>query len=548
MLRLYNSLSKKVEVCHFQKQKPIRWYCCGPTIYDSAHLGHARTYLTFDIIKRVLEHLGYTVNYVMNITDIDDKIINKVRELNTDITSNESQIDPDIYNNFVKCMEQEFWQDMDALNVQRPENVLRVTDFIDKICGYIQTIMVNGYAYVSKGSVYFDSQKFIADGYDFAPFGIDCSNQVKDDKHLEEKNHHQDFVLWKKSRDSEVSFDSPWGFGRPGWHIECSAMATFVFGMEQFEIHSGGIDLEFPHHNNELIQAIAFIKPTPGNASQFSGHSSSFNKFNLFQKSNTKKCLDVKWAEFFIHTGHLNISGLKMSKSLKNFITIREFLTNIGTAQELRLMFLMHKWNRTIDFSRDSVEQARNINNRFKDFIKHVDFVQKEKRKLEDNMYLQSLDEQYLDFFINLKLDIRKALLDNIDTQTVMHLLLESVNNTYSYMMNSSTLSLVTKFTKFLTDTLEMFGLSYSLKSELCRDDSDHFTSNDQFIELSVNLRDDMRTLLKKYKAELPKNYKKELFQLLDNFRDVELRNVGVSLEDDTTTVGKSHSKWTRIN
>lgn len=249
----------------------VTWYCCGPTIYDSAHLGHALTYVNFDIVRRVLEHYGYTVYYCMNITDVDDKIQNKIK--NTGVTHAE----------LISKYEKEFKEDMNALNVKPPTSVIRVTENIDTIQNYIAEILKKGLAYVSNSSVYIDSQEYLKRGYTWDHFGH-CNYKVYENTYQDDKKDPRDFCLWKLASDDDTvkyssaifSLDTQ---GKPGWHIECSAMCHKLLG-NKFTLHSGGIDLIFPHHNNECIQNAAY--------------------------SDGAAKVDI-----FIHTGHLHIDAKK---------------------------------------------------------------------------------------------------------------------------------------------------------------------------------------------------------------------------------------------
>ena len=262
-LKVYNSLTSAKEPVFPQLTKggersdkyTLTWYSCGPTVYDDAHLGHARTYVCSDIIRRIL-HTTFNINtnFVMGVTDVDDKIIRRSQELPV------QQKEPNTSNGFLdlaRRFENEFFDDLDSLNVLRPTTVTRVSEYIPDIIQYIETIMRNGYAYESDNGVYFSCSE-LGDRYGaLARSKLDVSvdhNDQNVDSVTSEKRDPRDFALWKKSDiKANAGWDSPWGFGRPGWHIECSAMTHAVVG-ETIDIHSGGIDLKFPHHNNEVAQ------------------------------------------------------------------------------------------------------------------------------------------------------------------------------------------------------------------------------------------------------------------------------------------------------
>jgi len=260
-------------------------------VYDESHMGHARSYVSFDILKRIMtDYFGYNVKLVMNITDIDDKIIRKAIEENIS------------FEEISRRYETEFFDDMRRLNVSLPESITRVSEFVPEIVAFIEKIIENGYAYESNGSVYFDVKKYSSEpNHTYAKLEPTSVNNkelmaegegVLTNSETSDKRGEADFALWKKSKPGEPKWPSKWGEGRPGWHIECSAMAASIFKKYPIDIHTGGVDLRFPHHDNEIAQSEAY-----------------YNCDN--------------WVNNFWHTGHLHIAGKKMSKSLKNFITIK---------------------------------------------------------------------------------------------------------------------------------------------------------------------------------------------------------------------------------
>lgn len=363
-LKIRNSLVEGQTTFDASPQaETCNWYACGPTVYDDAHIGHARTYVCSDIIRRIMTHKFHVkVNYSMGLTDIDDKIIDK------SIAKGFKNWDE--VRNMTNAYASEFMEDMSMLNVLKPYSILKVTDHVEEIIVYIENIVRNGYAYIIPNSgVYFDVNK-LGDEYGKLGFGkqTDVHSNVNSTNVSLEKKDVRDFALWKFTNqgikgmedpdNSTVSsfkfdFESPWGRGRPGWHIECSALTHTLFG-SKVDIHSGGIDLLFPHHTNEIAQCEAHNgKP---------------------------------WVRYWIHIGHLYIDGRKMSKSLKNFITIREFLlkheemmrslSSSGNtngcqkassnafacspypATDMRLCFLLYKYHAPIYFSADVFKEA----------------------------------------------------------------------------------------------------------------------------------------------------------------------------------------------
>lgn len=311
-VKVFNSLTKQKEPLILAREKVATWYSCGPTVYDHAHLGHACSYVRFDIVQRILTRVfGITVIHAMVITDIDDKIIKR---------SWEENISPSV---LTRMFEDEFKKDMLLLKVLPPLVYLRVTENVHHIVTFIEQIIRNGHAYAtSDGDVYFDIQS-IGDRY-----GRFIGAMESQETGSQNKKDPRDFALWKKSKPQEPFWESPWGRGRPGWHIECSTVASSVFG-SQLDIHSGGIDLAFPHHENEIAQSEAY-----------------------------HQC--GQWCNYFLHSGHLHLMGQaeKMSKSLKNYITIKDFLQSYS-ASEFRMFCLLTKYRSGIDYSDSSMQEAR---------------------------------------------------------------------------------------------------------------------------------------------------------------------------------------------
>ncbi|KAG7463397.1 hypothetical protein MATL_G00176130 [Megalops atlanticus] len=312
-IKTFNSLTKRKEPLILAKEGTATWYSCGPTVYDHAHLGHACSYVRFDILQRILSRVfGINVIHVMVITDIDDKIIKR---------SLEENISPTVV---ARMYEEEFKNDMLSLKVLPPTVYMRVTENIPHIITFIQGIIQNGHAYpTSSGDVYFDIRSIKHRYGKLVEVG-----EVVGEPGDTDKQDPRDFALWKGAKPQEPSWESPWGRGRPGWHIECSTIASYVFG-NQLDIHSGGIDLAFPHHENEIAQCEAY-----------------------------HQC--GQWGNYFLHSGHLHLKGSteKMSKSLKNYITIKDFLQSYS-ADEFRMFCLLTKYRSAIDYSDASMTEAR---------------------------------------------------------------------------------------------------------------------------------------------------------------------------------------------
>ena len=323
MIKLFNTLSKKVEVF-----KPIddvvKIYCCGVTVYDLCHLGHARSYIAWDVLRRFLIYSDFKVKYVQNFTDIDDKILKRAKEESSSMKEVSEK-------NII-----EFHKDMDSLGIMRPDSMPRATNHICNICSFITILEDKGYAYSRDGDVYYSVFKNKNYGK-LSNQNLQEQNINQQGRMVNEENskklNPQDFALWKKAKDDEPFFDSPWGKGRPGWHIECSAMVKDELG-DTIDIHLGGSDLIFPHHENEIAQSEA---------------------------ANGKKL-----ANYWLHNGMVNVNGQKMSKSLKNFKTIRELIKSGISPMTLRYFVLTVNYRKPLDFTEESLKSAaeawKNIN------------------------------------------------------------------------------------------------------------------------------------------------------------------------------------------
>ena len=318
MLSIYNSLTnRKEEFVPIEKNR-IRIYVCGMTVYDFCHLGHARVMVVFDTIIRYLRYRSFDVTYVRNITDIDDKIIQRANELGESVQS--------LTNRYIDFMN----EDLEALSILKPNFEPRATEFIPQIIEMISDLIKEGYAYpAANGDVYYRTRSFKNYG--------ELSGERLDDLRAgsriapdEAKDDVVDFVLWKSSKPNEPKWESPWGDGRPGWHIECSVMSTSLLG-NHFDIHGGGMDLLFPHHENEIAQSEA--------------------------------ATGEKFVNLWMHNGYLQINAEKMSKSLKNFLTIREVLGTDSDRERigevLRFVFLTSQYRSPLNYGDESLENAR---------------------------------------------------------------------------------------------------------------------------------------------------------------------------------------------
>ncbi|MBS1267263.1 MAG: Cysteine--tRNA ligase [Candidatus Woesearchaeota archaeon] len=354
-LRFNNTLTRKKQEFKPIEQGRVRMYVCGPTVQGPAHIGHARTYIAFDVIRRYLEFKGYEVRYVMNLTDVHDDIIKVANKENKDMK--------EISEKFTKI----FFRDLNALKIKSADVYPKVTETIEEIIDMINTLQEKGHAYEKDGSVYYKISSF-ADYGKFARIKLDdakTGTRIDTDKY--DKDSPMDFALWKKVKPGEPSWDSPWGKGRPGWHIECSAMSCKHLG-EQIDIHGGARDLIFPHHQNEIAQS---------------------------EGSTGKK----PFVRYWLHTGFLNVNGEKMSKSLGNYIEVPDLIKDYDI-NAIRFFMLSTHYSSPIDFSKKSMEFAKNSLQRIQNFIfslNNIDGLENEKisQKLEDakERFMQAMDD-----------------------------------------------------------------------------------------------------------------------------------------------------------
>ncbi|HBC90743.1 MAG TPA: cysteine--tRNA ligase [Lactococcus sp.] len=316
MLRIYNTLTRQVEDFHPIEPNKVKMYVCGPTVYNYIHIGNARSVVAFDLIRKYMEYRGFEVTYVSNFTDVDDKIIKGAAE---------EQLTPlELSDKYISA----FYQDIDALNVKRASANPRATDYIDKMIVFIQDLMYKGFAYEAAGDVYFRVAK--SKGYaKLANKNLEellqgASGRI--DEEMMRKESPADFALWKTAKKGEISWESPWGQGRPGWHIECSVMSSDILG-DTLDIHAGGADLEFPHHTNEIAQS----------------------------EAKTGK----KFVNYWMHNGFVNVSGEKMSKSLGNFKTVHEMLEVVDPTV-LRFFLATTHYRRPVNFTDSALQDAEN--------------------------------------------------------------------------------------------------------------------------------------------------------------------------------------------
>ncbi|MCJ8322216.1 MAG: cysteine--tRNA ligase [Colwellia sp.] len=350
MLQIYNTLSRKKEVFKPITEGKVGLYVCGITIYDYLHIGHARTYVAFDIVARYLKYLGYQVTHVRNITDVDDKIIKRAQENNETCESLTSR------------MTQEMYRDFDDLNIMRPDIDPTVTGHMPEIIDLIERLIERGHAYVSSsGDVLFEVKTF----KDYGKLSLQNLDMLQAGARVdveETKRNPMDFVLWKMAKPGEPSWDSSWGKGRPGWHIECSAMNLKHLG-EHFDIHGGGSDLQFPHHENEIAQSCC--------------------------------ATGSSYVNYWMHGGMVQINKEKMSKSLNNFFTLRSVLEKFD-AESVRFFLTSSHYRSQLNYSQDNLTQARAGLERLYTALRSVDLVEV---SLTNNDYVERFEKAMNDDF-----------------------------------------------------------------------------------------------------------------------------------------------------
>lgn len=417
--------------------------------------------------------------------------------------------DPSIFTSLTQHWEAEFHADMAALNVQPPDVLTRVTEYLPQIVTYVQKIIDNGFAYESNGSVYFNVAAFSKSGNTYAKLCPEAVGQLaalaEGEGELsagtKEKRNERDFALWKASKSGEPAWPSPWGQGRPGWHIECSVMACDILG-ETMDIHSGGVDLKFPHHDNEIAQAEAHY-----------GHH--------------------QWVTYFLHSGHLHIEGKKMSKSLKNFKTIKEELVKYS-ARQIRLAFLTHKWMDVLDFADSTMEQMFGLEKTYNEFFLTIKAEIAKSGKEQFTKWTQ-LEKDLEAKFSVLKEDVHTALCDSIDTVTTMLHLRTLVADVHEYLHasekarnNPSTL-LLRRIAQYVTKMFSIFGLFDSTSGIGFGGGPSQQDAFEEAIMPSLqafaSFRDEIRKIALPLKA-------KEILTLCDKVRDEDLPKIGVRLED----------------
>lgn len=465
VLRVYNTLSRRKEVFNPIHGNRVYMFVCGPTTYDLSHLGHARTYVAYDIIARYLRYKGYSLFYVMNITDVDDKIIKRAESLGRDPLE------------LAREYERYFYEDMAALGIESVNLFARASEHIPEIIDLVKVLIEKGYAYETETGVYYDITKF----EDLGALSHQNLEELK--KHRIEpdptKRNPQDFALWKKRGPEELGWDSPWGRGRPGWHIEDTAITMCYFG-PQYDIHGGAIELIFPHHEAEIAQAEAATGRKP-------------------------------LVKYWVHTGVLKVEGKKMSKSLGNFVTIREALKKYEP-EVLRFFFASSHYRSTIDFSEKKLEQAKRSLQTLRNALNSI-------RSLRPKPELEEDDRELEEKILRCRENFIKAMDDDFNSPYALKALFEMANEVNRFVESHETINRET-LKKVLEIFRELGGIFNILQKEEKTVDSKIVSD---LVELIIELRQKFR--------------KAKDWQTSDMIR-ARLKSLGIILEDkaDRTT------------
>lgn len=473
-LRVFNTLTGQKEKFQPLEDGRVRMYTCGPTTYNFIHLGNARPLVVFDTVRRYLEYLGYEVTYIQNFTDVDDKIIKRAQE---------EKISPlELAEKYIR----EYFTDADALNVRRATIHPRVSENMEDIIKFVDGLVKKGYAYVVDGDVYFEVNKFKEYGK-LSKRSLDdmqAGARVEVDSR---KRHPGDFALWKAAKEGEPWWESPWGHGRPGWHIECSTMSTKYLGVS-FDIHAGGLDLIFPHHENEIAQSEALN--------------------------------DAPMAKYWLHNGFITINKEKMSKSLGNFFLLREILEKYPS-QVVRFYLLSTHYRSPLDFDDQKLQTAEKGLERLVTAVRLLEETKRRNLGNEDHLPSDAL-QNFGEELVKLEAQFTEAMNDDFNTALAMAALFDlarAINGFNTALGEEPTIgprekSLLEQAEEKYRTLAGILGLSLAEKDQIQKGGSDLTNS---LIELLIKVRQEARNR---------KDYK-----MSDLIRD-ELKKLGIILED----------------
>lgn len=446
-MKLYNTLTKKKEDFVPIEEGKVRMYVCGPTVYNYIHIGNARPIIVFDTVRRYFEYKGYNVNYVSNFTDIDDKIIKKANEEGVEASV--------ISERFIK----EVKKDMEGLNVKPATTHPKATEEIDGMIEMIQTLIENGHAYAKNGSVYFRTRTF--EGYGkLSKKNIDdleAGIRIAVD---DEKEDSMDFVLWKPKKEGEPAWQSPWGEGRPGWHIECSVMSKKYLG-SQIDIHAGGEDLIFPHHENEIAQSEA------ANGKDFT--------------------------KYWLHNGFLNIDNKKMSKSEGNFFTVRE-IGEKYSLQVLRFFMLSAHYRTPVNFSKELMESSKTGLDRILTAVDNLRYLSKSTIQKD----ITKEEQEFLDTVKTLNDKFDAAMEDDFNTADAISAIFEIVKAANSNLTSDNSISTIETVSNLICKLCGILGIITEEKEDLLDDEIEKLIEERQTARKNKDFArsDEIRNLL----------------------------------------------------
>ncbi len=417
-MKIFNTLTRKKEEFKPIEEGKVKIYACGPTVYNFIHIGNARPLCVFDVLRRFLEYIGYDVRFVQNFTDIDDKIIKRANE--------EGLTYKEVSEKYIE----EFWKDVKGMNVREATVHPKATENIDEIIDIVSTLIDKGYAYAVNGDVYFSPSKFKEYGK--------LSHQPLEDLEAgarimvgEVKKEPMDFALWKSAKPGEPYWDSPWGHGRPGWHIECSAMVRRYLG-KTIDIHCGGQDLIFPHHENEIAQS--------------------------------ECCNGVPFAHYWMHNGYINVDNVKMSKSLGNFFTVRDVAEKYGY-EPIRFLMISSQYRSPINYSTDIIEQCKASLARLYNCRDGLDFALE---KAGDG----AVSDELLAMFDKRRRQFIDAMSDDLNTADAIAALFELVRDINSNVIAANAnKGSVEEAIKVFDELADVLGLVYDRKKESIDDE-----------------------------------------------------------------------------
>ncbi|MFD1170076.1 cysteine--tRNA ligase [Oceanobacillus caeni] len=446
-IKIYNTLTHEKEEFKPLVEGKVSMYVCGPTVYNYIHIGNARPAIVFDTVRRYFEYRNFKVDYVLNFTDVDDKIIKAANELGEEV--------PAISERFINA----YLEDVNALGVKKATHNPRVTETMDDIIDFIAVLIEKGYAYEAGGDVYFKPRAF--EGY--GKLSHQSIDELRSGARIqigEKKEDPLDFALWKSAKEGEISWDSPWGKGRPGWHIECSAMVKKYLG-DTIDIHAGGQDLTFPHHENEIAQS----------------------------EANTGKT----FANYWIHNGYININNEKMSKSLGNFVLARDLIAKYDP-QVLRFFMLSVHYRNPINFTEELLQSAHNSFDRIKTAYQNL-----EHRK-ETSMDLVDHHTEWIGRINELREKFEHEMDDDFNTANAISVLFDLAKeaNVYLQLEQTST-DVIRKFQDTIVTLLNVLGINIQQEQQLLDEDIENLIEerNQARKDRDFGRADEIRDMLK---------------------------------------------------